>query len=71
MLTWLAENAATILISAVILVVVGLIIRGMVRGKIKTCGDCGSCSGACASERESAGCGACPFSGNCRSGNGA
>lgn len=69
MLTWLAENAATILISAVLLLIVGLIIRGMLRGRIKTCGDCGSCSGACASEGGSAGCGTCPFSGKCGGGN--
>ena len=46
MFAWLAANAATILISAALVVIVGLIIRGMVRGRIKTCGDCGSCGGA-------------------------
>lgn len=67
MFAWLAANAATILISAVLLLIVGLIIRGMVRGKVKTCDDCGSC-GACAAGSESSGCQACRFSGSCRSG---
>ena len=58
MLSWLAANAATIVISAVILVIVGLIIRGMARGKVKTCGDCGSCGSPC---------GGCQFSGQCQS----
>ena len=42
---------ATILISAAILAVAVLIIRGMAKGKIKTCSDCGggcsACKGAC------------------------
>ncbi len=57
MLTWLAANAATIIITAALLVVVGLIVRGMLRGRIRTCGDCGSCGSAC---------GGCRFSGSCQ-----
>lgn len=68
MLAWLTANAATILISAVLLVIVGLIIRGMVQGKVKSCGDCASCGGACASGTEVSGCQACRFSESCRSG---
>lgn len=64
MLSWLAANAATILISAALLVIVGLIVRGMVRGRIRTCGDCGSCGGACGTAASS-GCGGCQFSGQC------
>lgn len=58
MFAWLAANAATILISAVLLLIVGLIIRGLVRGKVKICGDCGSC-GACAAGCKGSGCQAC------------
>lgn len=65
MFAWLAANAATIIISAVLLVIVGLILRGMARGRIKTCGDCGSCGGACASDDAQSPCGACQFSGQC------
>ena len=66
MFAWLAANAATILISAVLIIIVGLIIRGMVRGRIKTCGDCGSCGGACASSGDGqSACSACRFSGQC------
>lgn len=63
MFAWLAANAATILISAVLLLIVGLIIRGMIQGKVKTCGDCGSCGAGCKD-----GCQACRFSGSCQSG---
>lgn len=57
MFAWLAANAATILISAVLLLIVGFIIRGLVKGRIKTCGDCASC-GACGAGCEG-GCPAC------------
>ena len=62
MLTWICANAATIIISAVLIVIVAFIIRGLARGKIKTCGECGS---DCA-----AGFGACRFSGKCQSAGG-
>lgn len=58
MFAWLAANAATLLISAALLVIVGMIVRGMLRGRIKTCGDCGSCGGSSA-------CSACQHSGSC------
>ena len=48
MLAWIAENAATIIISAVLLAVVFLIVRGMLKGRIKTCGDCADCGSPCA-----------------------
>ncbi|MGM9615419.1 MAG: hypothetical protein ACI3W7_07825 [Oscillospiraceae bacterium] len=64
MFAWLAANAATILISAVLLLIVGLIIRGMIQGKVKTCGDCGSCGAGC----KDGGCQACRFSESCRGG---
>ena len=58
MLTWILENAATILISAVILLAVVIIVRGMAKGKIKTCSDCGgdcsACHGACPMKGEEA-----------------
>jgi len=51
MFLWILENAATVLISAAILAAVVFIVRGMVKGKIKTCSDCGgscsACRGAC------------------------
>ena len=56
MFTWLAANAATIVISAVLLGVVVLIVRGMLRGRIKTCDTCGACG---------SGCSACQFGGQC------
>ncbi len=57
MLSWLAANAATILISAFLLALIVLIVRGLVRGRIKTCDECGSGCG---------GCSACKFSESCR-----
>ena len=62
MMAWIINNAATIVISVVLSAVVFFIVRGMVRGEIKSC-DCGSCA---ASDGPS-GCAACPFSGNCGS----
>ena len=54
MLTWLMENMATIIISAVLLLVVAAVIAGMARGKKKgksACGcGCASCpAGSCCS----------------------
>ena len=53
MLSWLAENLATVLISAVLLIAVGLIVAARIRKKQPrrpscgaTCG-CGSMSGSC------------------------
>ena len=64
MLTWFIENAATILITAALAVIVFFILRGMVRGRIKTCSDCASC-GTCAAGESASGCAACPFHGGC------
>lgn len=58
MLVWILNNAATIVLSAVLAAVVYFIARGIVRGRIKTC-DCGSSSDC------SSGCAACPFGGSC------
>ena len=58
MVAWLVQNAATLIISAVLLVIVGLIVRGMARGKIKSCSDCGSAGGGCT---------ACQFADQCQS----
>ena len=60
MLTWLSANLINIVLVAVIVLVVGLLIRGMIRdrkagkrscgGNCAGCGACGSCSacGRCA-----------------------
>ena len=50
MLSWFLENLATILVSALLLVAVFFIIRGMVRRKGNTC---------------SCGCSDCQFRGKC------
>ncbi len=47
MLAWLAENAATILIAAALAVLVFFIVRGLIRGNVKACGDCGGGCSAC------------------------
>lgn len=50
MLAWLSENLVNIVIIAILLFVVGWLIRGMIRdkkaGKSSCCGSCASC-GAC------------------------
>ena len=50
MLAWLSANLVNIVICAILILVVGLIIRGMIRdrkaGKSSCGGNCGSC-GAC------------------------
>lgn len=56
MLTWLAANWINIVVLAVVVLVVGLVIRSMIRdkkaGKSACGGNCGSCAGC-------AGCGVC------------
>ena len=56
MLTWLAANWINIIVFAVVVLVVGLVIRSMIRdkraGKSSCGGSCGSCAGC-------AGCSAC------------
>ena len=47
MLTWLMENMATIIISAVLVLVVAAIIVSMVRGKRKGKSSCGCGCGSC------------------------
>lgn len=59
MLTWLSAHAATIVISLALAVIVFFIVRGLVRGRIKTC-DSGSCGSACSQ---------CPMGGSCHGGN--
>ena len=55
MFAWIAENIATMIISAILLVIVAAIIMGMVRDKKKGRSSCGcACSG-------------CPMSGSCHS----
>ena len=63
MLIWLMNNAATIVLSAALAASVFFIVRGIIRGRIKTC-DCGSCS-ACSASDNASGCAACPFGGSC------
>lgn len=58
MLTWIMGNMATIIISAVLLLVVSAVIAGMVRGKRKGKSSCGC------------GCASCP-AGSCCAMNGA
>ncbi len=53
MLSWLAENLATVLISAVLLIAVGLIVAALIRDKKRGGSSCG------------ANCGCCPMSGSC------
>ena len=48
MITWIMENMATIIISAVLLLVVGAVIAGMVRGKRKGKSSCGCGCAGCA-----------------------
>ena len=55
MLTWLSGNLANIVITVVLILVVGLVIRGMIRNKkagksscgcnCASCASCGSCGG--------------------------
>lgn len=46
MLTWIMENMATIIISAVLLIMVAAVIAGMIRSKRKGKSSCGcGCSG--------------------------
>lgn len=53
MLTWLSANLGTLIVLAVLLIVVGLIVRKMIvdkRSGRSTCscgGSCGSCGGNC------------------------
>ena len=55
MLAWLVSNVVNIVLIAVIAVVCGLVIRGMIRDKKagkSSCGcDCGSCGSACSQRR--------------------
>ena len=61
MLTWLASNLINIVIIVLLVLIVGFVIRGMIRdrkaGKSScggSCASCGACGGGCA------GCGAVP-----------
>lgn len=54
MFTFLINNAGTILIGLVLILIVGLVIRGMIRDKKAgksscggNCGACGGCAAAC------------------------
>ena len=53
----LSLNLADVIVLAIIVSIVALILRGMLRGTIKTCdsascaGDCGSCGSRCATPR--------------------
>lgn len=48
MLTWIMENMATIIISAILLLVVAIVITSMVRGKRKGKSSCGCGCAGCA-----------------------
>lgn len=48
MLDWLSENAATVIVSAVLVAVVGLIVFKMVRDKKRGKSGCGCGCGGCA-----------------------
>ncbi len=61
MLTWLSANLINIVLIAVIALIVGLLLRGMVRDKKAGKSSCG---GSCAS------CGACGGCGSCHPGCG-
>ena len=49
MLAWLSENLINIVLITVMALVVGLVIRGMIRskksGSCSCCGDCSHCAG--------------------------
>ncbi len=65
MFLWLKANAATIIISAVLLIAVAAIIRGMVRSKVSICGgDCSACGGHSEADGDPV-CKSCPHSGAC------
>lgn len=69
MLVWLQTNLATIVISFLLLLTVGLIIRGMLRDKKwgrSSCGACGACGvcGACGSGGPCGGCQVCGSAGS-------
>lgn len=54
MLTWLSENLVNIVIIAILVLVVGLLVRGMIRDKKEgksCCGSCASCGGCSAAHR--------------------
>ena len=58
MLTWLSANLVNLVIVAILVLVVGLAIRGMIRdrkaGKCScggNCASCGACSGGCTGNR--------------------
>lgn len=55
MLTWIMENMATIIISAVLIIMVAAVIASMVRGKRKGRSSCGC------------GCAGCAMNGACHS----
>ena len=63
MLTWLSANLVNIVLVAVIALIVGLLIRGMIRdrkaGKRSCGGSCASC-GACGGCSACGKCGVCP-----------
>ncbi len=61
MLTWLSANLINIVLIAVIALIVGLLLRGMIRDKKAGKSSCG---GSCAS------CGACGGCGSCHPGCG-
>lgn len=48
MLTWIMENMATIIISAILLLMVAVVIASMVRGKKKGKSSCGCGCAGCA-----------------------
>ena len=60
MLSWLQMNIGSISVAVVLLIVVGLIVRGLIldrkAGKHICGGSCGSCGG---------GCSGCPMQGKC------
>ena len=56
MLTWLSANLINIVLIAVIALIVGLLLRGMVRDKKAGKSSCG---GSCASCGACGGCGSC------------
>lgn len=69
MLAWLAENAATILISAALIALVALLIRAVVKGRVGCSGDCAGCAGhGAAPAKTGSPCGTCQFHDRCRGG---
>ena len=60
MLAWLSANLINIILIAVIALIVGLVIRGMIRNKKAGKSSCGGNCAACGACKGCSACGQCP-----------